>query len=1001
LPFERLVEALQPVRTLSYTPLFQVMFALQNASVSNLELPELTLSPLANNNETSKYDLTLFVEEGEGGLAGSVEYNTDLFDASTITRMMTHFQKLLAGVVDDPDQRLSKLSLLEEAEQQQLLVTWNQTQSGHPASGCIHELFEAQAERTPQAIAVVFDEQRLTYQELNQQANELAHYLQSLGVGSETLVGVCLERSLEMVVGLLAILKAGGAYVPLDPHYPPERVAFMLADTQAPLLLTQERLLPGLPDHDAQVVCLDREWKTMVASQSTENPASGVMSANLAYIIYTSGSTGQPKGVAIEHGNAVALLEWARDAFTLEELGGVLASTSICFDLSVFELFLPLSCGGKIILVENVLHLPGLPLAEAVTLINTVPSAMAELVAVKGIPASVRTVNLAGETLKNTLAQRIYEQETVQRLFNLYGPSEDTTYSTFTLVEKESRSEPSIGRPVANTQAYILDKNWQPTPIGVPGELYLGGAGVARGYLNRPALTAERFVPDPFSDRPGAHLYKTGDLGRYRPDGSIVFLGRMDHQVKIRGFRIELGEIEATLIKHEAIRDGVVVAREDAAGDKSLVAYFAPAGLPGPSPSELRRFLKQKLPDYMIPTTFLELEALPLTPNGKVDRKALPVPDQSRLELQEVFVAPRNVLELELARIWEDILGTRPIGVRDNFFNLGGHSLSAVRLMSRIQKWSGQQLPLSILFQGATVERLATILRQQTTSLPSSPLVAIQPAGSKHPFFCVHPGGGGVMCYFGLARKVDLDRPFYGFQAPGLSGEQEPYTRIEEMASAYIERLRTVQAAGPYLLGGWSMGGVVAFEMAQQLQVAGEAVGLLALMDTRVPRLNGETAINDTSLLFSFAQDIGLSADDFNLSPDDFQQLRGDEQLNYVLKQARISNKLSMDIELGEIHRLFDVFKTNVRAMLNYQPQSYPGQIALFKASEQLTGNGMSEDFGWGNVASGGIEVYMVPGSHFTMLGEPHDQVLAERLRVCLDKVGVDKIGVDKKGESK
>jgi amino acid adenylation domain-containing protein len=599
----------------------------------------------------------------------------------------------------------------------------------------LHELFEAQVERTPEAIAVIpftrpsasllakERERMITYRELNQRANQLAHYLRAQGVGPEVIVGVCMARSLEMVVGLLGILKAGGAYVPLDPVYPKERLALMLASAQAPVLLTQQRLVENLPEHKAQVVCLDKDWPA-ITQHSVENPASGVTPQNLAYVLFTSGSTGQPKGVAIEHHSPVALVAWASQVYTASDLVGVLASTSINFDLSVFELFVPLSWGGRVILAENALHLPTLPAARQVTLINTVPSAMAELLHAGNLPASVRTVNLAGEPLRPELVQQIYRQKSVQRVFDLYGPSEDTTYSTFALRQRQGPA--TIGRPIANTQAYLLDEQLQPVPIGIPGELYLGGDGLARGYLNHPTATAEKFIPNPFVKDEGGRmkdeedsfilhpssfrLYKTGDLARYRPDGNLEFLGRLDYQVKVRGYRIELGEIEIALNQHPAVQENVVVAQEDKVGDKRLIAYIVPKRT-APSAlrnaSELRRFLQTKLPDYMLPSLFMLLEALPLTPNGKVDRRALPAPDLIRPSVEETFVAPRTSTEALLADIWAEVLGLERVGIYDNFFELGGQSLLGTRVISRLRDRLQLELPLRIMFEAVTIASLA------------------------------------------------------------------------------------------------------------------------------------------------------------------------------------------------------------------------------------------------------------------------------------------------------
>ncbi len=718
LPFEQLVQELQPDRVLSHTPLFQVMFVFQEPILQALELPNLTLQPLLADSGVAKFDLTLFVEETEQGLTGAIEYNTDLFRADTITRMLGHFQTLLTSIVANPDKRLSELQLLTDAEQHQLLVEWNDTQTDYPQDKCIHQLFEEQCLRTPDAVAVVFEDQPLTYRELNNRANQLAHYLQQLGVQPDVLVGICVERSLWLVVGLLGILKAGGAYVPLDPTYPQERQRFMLSDSGVSILLTHKSLLPQLPEHRSQVVCLDADWHA-IKQESEENPPSEVKPTNLVYVLYTSGSTGRPKGVAIEHHSPVALVDWARRVFTCEQLAGVLASTSICFDLAVFELFVPLSVGGKVILVENALRLPSE--SQDITLINTVPSAIAQLLET-GIPASVNTVALAGEPVQNQLVQRLYRQDTLQQVFNLYGPSEDTTYSTYALVKKGTSQSPPIGRPIANTQAYILDPHRQLVPIGVPGELHLSGVGLARGYFNRPELTDEKFIPNPYN--PGTRLYKTGDLVRYLPDGNIEYLGRIDHQVKIRGFRIELGEIEAGLSQHPDVYSAVVVAREDVLGSPRLVAYIVPNPEATVSVGELRSFLKQQLPEYMIPSAFVMLEALPLTPNGKVDRWALPASDTARPELEKPFVAPRTEVEERLAAIWSEVLGLEQVGVCDNFFELGGHSLLATQIVSRLREAFGLELPLRRLFESPTVAELAESIEEAiaTTITPIQPI---------------------------------------------------------------------------------------------------------------------------------------------------------------------------------------------------------------------------------------------------------------------------------------
>ncbi|WNN92284.1 non-ribosomal peptide synthetase [Gloeocapsopsis dulcis] len=728
LPFELLVEQLQPQRDLSYTPLFQVMFVLQNAPMSALELPGLTLSPVESESNTSKFDLTLYLSETESGIVGNLEYNTDLFQEGSIQRMVEHLQILLSGIVVNPQQRLSELPLLSEPEKHQLVQEWNDTSIEYPQEQCIHQLFETQVERIPDAIAVVFEDEQLTYRELNARANQLAHYLRSLGVKPEVLVGICVERSLDMVIGLLAILKAGGAYVPLDPTYPQERLAFILQDAAISVLLTQQHLIDNLPQHQIRVVCLDTDWE-IVAQQTSQNPISECTTDNLAYIIYTSGSTGQPKGVLVNHSNVVRLLAATESWYNFNQDDVWTLFHSIAFDFSVWEIWGALLYGGQLVVVPYWLSRSPedfykLLLTQQITILNQTPSAFRQLIQVEKSLENTSNLNLrkvifGGEALQIESLRPWFERHGDQspQLINMYGITETTvhvTYRPLTTADLKVASASLIGRPIGDLQVYLLDKYQQPVPIGVPGEMYIGGAGVARGYLNRPEVTSPRFIPNPFSDKPSARLYKTGDLARYLPSGEIEYIGRIDHQVKIRGFRIELGEIEALITQNPAVRETVVVVREDSVGSKNLVAYVVAQREQTLTIPELRSFLESKLPNYMVPATFIILEALPLTPNGKIDRKALPAPDTARPQLEAVYQPPQTEIEKTIADIWQEVLNIEEVGIHDNFFELGGHSLLLVQVHSKLQKTFQRDFLLVEMFQYPTISHLAKYFSQES-----------------------------------------------------------------------------------------------------------------------------------------------------------------------------------------------------------------------------------------------------------------------------------------------
>jgi amino acid adenylation domain-containing protein len=728
LPFEKVLEAVHPDRDLSRTPLFQAMFNLMDRSRPAARPTQLTMIPLeleeGDIDATAQCDLTLMLKDTEHELSGSLMYDTTLFDATTIKRMLHHFQNLLHSIVAGPDQHLDDLSLMTDAERRQLLADGTAARTAYPQQ-CIQTLFEAEIGQTPDAVAVVCGDAYLTRLELNRRANQLAHYLQALGVGPEVLVVLALERSAEMAVGLLGTLKAGGAYVPLDPAIPPERLAFILEETNAPLILTQQRLAAALPSQ-VRSICLDTDW-ALIAQQQTANPTSGATADNLAYVIYTSGSTGIPKGVTITHRSLVNYVIAARAMHELSRCDRVLQFAALNFDTSAEEIY-PCLLGGATLVLRNDAMLSSASTfldtcrAWALTILDLPTAYWHELTAAIAaqelpLPPALRQVIVGGDAaLPERLATWQQRVGQVVRLVNTYGPTEATVVTTSAeLTALGGSSQPlgwlPIGRPIPNTAVYVLDRSLRPTPLGVPGELFIGGVGLARGYLNRPAQTAEQFVPDPLSDLAGARLYRTGDIVRYLPDGNLVFLGRSDHQVKIRGFRIELGEIEAALRSHPAIRDAVAVVREDAPGDKRIIAYSVSGEQP-PTTSELYRFVQTQLPAYMMPAAFVFLESLPRTASGKVDRPRLPAPEPGRRTTERAFEAPRTTAEEVLADIWAEVLGIEQISVYDNFFELGGHSLLATQVVARLNEALQIDLPLRRMFEKQTVAELAAVIEE-------------------------------------------------------------------------------------------------------------------------------------------------------------------------------------------------------------------------------------------------------------------------------------------------
>ncbi len=994
LPFEMLVEELQPERDLSRNPLYEVMFVLQNTPTNVQEVSGLTLRTLDFDSGTSQLDIFLSMFESEAGLTGCLEYNTDILDATTISQFVKNYQTLLENIALNPQQHICELSLLTASEQEQLLIKYNKT-SAEYKNLSLNQLFEQQVEFTPNSIALIHQSQQITYRQLNNKVNQLANYLQKQGVTKETLIAICLERSIDMIVGILAILKAGGAYIPLDPSYPVERLNFMLSDSQASILISNQEILEKLSLSLPKIICLDIQ-KDEIAQQSPQNPINISQLDNLAYIIYTSGSTGQPKGVLGTHRGTVNGLHWLWKTYPFNPEEVCCQKTAISFVDSVWEIFAPLLQGIPTVIISNATLLDPQLFIEAlahhkVTRIILVPSLLRLLLDNYHLTKKLSQLKLwitSGEALSINLAKTFRKAMPFAKLINLYGSSEvsaNATYYDISLLQNQANTVP-IGRPIDNTQTYVLNRNLQPTPLGVVGELYISGDGLARGYLHRPELTQERFIDNPFI--PETKLYKTGDLVRYLSDGNLQYLGRDDAQVKIRGFRVELGEITSVINQHSEVQDAVVIAVNDAEENQRLIAYIVTEKQD--ITAQLLAYLQQKLPSYMLPSAFVVLDALPLTPNAKVDKYSLPRDTIIQVNTTKTLITPRNFTELSLVKLWENLLNTSPIGVQDNFFNLGGHSFLAVRLMAQIQDRFGHNLSLSTLFENPTIEKLAVIVSQPFRESSNSPVVAINSSDSKLPFFCIHGAGGGINHYINLSRRLGENYPFYALEHNPDTEEPEIIS-VEETASYYLQEIRKIQPKGPYLLGGHCYGGVLAFEMAQQLQKQGERVDLLVVIDAIIAETRIEsTKDDDAKFLLRMAESIKTDSNiDFAVSFEELRDLSLSQQIDLINQKA---NFIFTDTEIKDFIRYYQLFKAHVQAMRNYVPLVYPESMTLLRAKEDIIHDFESPEFhtddpllGWHKYSSQPIKVIEIPGDHFSIFVEPHIQELAKTLRVCID----------------
>ena len=933
LPFEQVVDLLQPPRSLAHPPIFQVLFAWQNTPREALVLPGLDVSPLeGSGGVTAKFDLTLTLHEAGGQIVGTLEYATALYDRATVERYIDHWRTLLQAMVEDDTQTLASLPLLSPAQRQQMLLDWNATQAQYPYDTCLHQRFEMQAERVPDAIAVVHEGRQLTYAQLNEQANRLAHRLIALGVRPDARVALCVERSVEMMVGLLGILKAGGAYVPLDPNHPPARLAAMLEDCAPAALVVRDGLSPCARVPQAlPVVSLDTlDSDTGSASQATRNPdaeAIGLNSRHLAYVIYTSGSTGLPKGVMVEHRSVMNLWQaLERDVYRDDSrCTRVAMNAAITFDASV-QALVQLASGRSLVIVPQALRLDVAALSDFlrtqdIDVFDCTPAQLDLLAAngffndSHGLPPAIL---VGGDAMAPSTWDTLCRTASV-RVYNVYGPTECTVDATICMLHPQA-GRPNIGRPLANVRVYLLDERQQPVPIGVTGEICIGGAGVARGYLNLPELTAERFLPDPFSDDADARMYRTGDLGRWRPDGTIEYLARNDHQVKIRGFRIEPGEIQFVLEQHPDVAQAAVVAQEQAYGGKQLVGYAVAAGTARLEPATLRQYLAERLPDYMVPAAVMQLDALPLTPNGKLDRQALPAPDfTSRTSAR----APVTPTEHALAVLFGQTLALDKVGIDDNFFDLGGHSLLAMSLIGRIRAELNVGLPVRALFEAPTVAMLAQRLSAGASSVESDAILPLRTTGSKPPLFCVHTATGLGWPYMALVAHVGGEVPVYALQVPGLFTCAPLDDDIDTMVDRYISALRTVQPQGPYRLLGWSLGGVIAHRIATRLEQLGHTAELLALLDSHPAGRAKAPPLTEAQLLRRFVGIIG-----WPVAEDVMETGSAHDVLARVHAQHD-----RMSLTLAQVHRLFDVFKHLLRMWREPGLERVNGTTVFFEAT--------------------------------------------------------------------
>jgi amino acid adenylation domain-containing protein len=916
--------------------------------------------------------------------------------------MLAHYGSLVASAAADPDQSISRLGLLEEFERRQLLIDWNDTKQAY-SNGFVHQFFEDQAEKSPHEIAIVCGTQEIAYGELNRRANQIAHRLISSGIRTNMRVGICMHRSVEMVAAMLAILKAGATYVPLDPDYPQERLRFMTEDAGMALVLTTDLVRVRLPK-DVAVLSIDAaDIQALLSSAPAENlrldPPLRI--EDPAYVIYTSGSTGTPKGVIIRHKEFTNYISWACALYESDRGQGAPINTSFGFDATITSLYVPLVSGKRVILLPEDRQLEALAdlLASGIelTLVKLTPAHLEALRSLLGSKASAiraRAFVVGGEAFTRHLADFWHQHCPATRIFNEYGPTETVVGCCVYMVgsDPELKSDVPIGRPTPNTRLYVLDVMKDLVPIGVVGELHIGGSQVGAGYLNRPELTAERFLPDPFAVEPDGRMYRTGDLARWRADGVLEFLGRADDQVKIRGFRVELGEIETTLAQHSDVQSAAVAVRDMPSGEKQLVAYCVPKHGSPVDFSSVRQFLVERLPDHMVPRSFVSLTTIPLTSNGKVDRRALPAPPLPSPEADADFALPRTPEEARITMVWADVLSLPKVGTHDNFFEIGGTSLLAVRILSRLRSVFRVELPLSALLAAPTIEQLARFIQEaESAAAPQSCIVPIQPRGSRPPLFCVHGIGGNVLSYYALAKNLGSDQPVYGLQARGLDGKSEPFYSLPEMGAHYISEIRSIQPEGPYYLAGLSLGGLITLEIAQQLSDAGQEVALIAMFDTFPP---GMAAVPGTD---GWRRRLRTTTRRIQLHSTNLWRSGGRELIPYVrarlktIRRRAKSRALQVQYELaqkfdGAIPQAFrNVEEAGAAAAKKYVARQYNGPAVYFQAENSPVFSTDERRAMWFRYIPG-LMVETISSDHLTILDEPSVRVVAEKLKMRLDQ---------------